>query len=39
VELGRADDRYVEVRSGLQEGDRVAVQGAEELQTTYASVR
>jgi len=39
VELGRADDRYVEVRGGLHEGDRVAVQGAEELQTTYASVR
>ena len=39
VELGRADDRYVEIRGGLTIGDPVAVQGTAELQTTYASVR
>ena len=39
VELGRADDRYVEVRRGLEMGEQIAVQGAAELQTTYASVR
>lgn len=39
VELGRSDDRYVEVKGGLSEGERVAVQGTAELQTTYASVR
>lgn len=39
VELGRADDRFVEIRRGLVIGDQVAVQGTAELQTTYASVR
>jgi cobalt-zinc-cadmium efflux system membrane fusion protein len=39
VELGRSDDRYVEITRGLTEGERVAVQGTAELQTTYASVR
>jgi multidrug efflux pump subunit AcrA (membrane-fusion protein) len=39
IELGRTDDRFVEVRGGLAGGERVAVQGTAELQTTYASVR
>ena len=39
VELGRADDRFVEIRGGLAIGDQIAVQGTAELQTTYASVR
>lgn len=39
VELGRADDRFVEIRKGLKKGELVAAQGAAELQTTYASVR
>ena len=39
VELGRSDDRFVEVRSGVTTGERIAVQGTAELQTTYASVR
>lgn len=39
VELGRSDDRYVEITAGLNEGERVAVQGTAELQTTYASIR
>ena len=39
VELGRSDDRLVEIRRGLAIGEKVAVQGTAELQTTYASVR
>lgn len=39
VELGRSDDRFVEVKSGISAGDLVAVQGAAELQTTFATVR
>lgn len=39
VELGRSDDRFVEVRRGLSVGESVAVQGTAELQTTYASIR
>lgn len=39
VELGRSDDRFVEVRSGLAVGEKVVVHGTAELQTTYASVR
>ena len=39
VELGQADDRFVEIRRGLAIGDKIAVQGTAELQTTYASVR
>ena len=38
VELGRADDRRVEVVRGLQAGERVAVAGAGALQTAYAAV-
>ena len=39
IEPGRSDDRFVEVRGGLVVGEKVAVQGTAELQTTYASVR
>lgn len=39
VEPGRADDRFVEIRRGLEVGEQIAVQGVAELQTTYASVR
>ncbi len=39
VELGEADDRRVEVRSGLKEGEVVAVAGTAALQTAHASVR
>lgn len=39
VMVGRADDRWVEVRGGLQAGEIVAVQGVSELATTYAGVR
>jgi hypothetical protein len=37
--IGRADDRHVEIRGGLSEGELVAVQGVNELATTYAGVR
>lgn len=39
VTLGRADDRFAEVKAGLTEGDAVAVTAAEELNTAWASVR
>jgi cobalt-zinc-cadmium efflux system membrane fusion protein len=39
VETGRADDRHVEITSGLQRGELVAVQGTADLQTAYASLR
>ena len=39
VELGRADDRRVEVVGAVREGEPVAVRGAGELQTAFAGVR
>jgi cobalt-zinc-cadmium efflux system membrane fusion protein len=39
VETGRADDRFIEVTSGLEEGAPIAIQGSAELQTAYASLR
>jgi len=39
VETGRADDRFVEIRRGLRPDEQVAVQGAADLQTAYASLR
>jgi cobalt-zinc-cadmium efflux system membrane fusion protein len=39
VELGRADDRFVEVVRGLKPGDPVAVRGTAELQTAYAGIK
>ena len=39
VETGRADDRFVEIRRGLRLDEQVAVQGAADLQTAYASLR
>lgn len=39
VLVGRKDDRWVEVRGGLQAGEVVAIQGVSELATTYAGVR
>jgi RND family efflux transporter MFP subunit len=39
VETGQADDRFIVIQSGLNTGEMIAVQGAAELQTTYASVR
>ena len=39
VETGRADDRFVEITSGLKAGESIAVRGTAELQTAYASLR
>jgi membrane fusion protein (multidrug efflux system) len=39
VKTGRADDRVVEIMSGLTAGQKVVVQGAVKLQTAYASLR
>ena len=39
VTLGRAADRFVEVKAGLTAGEPVAVTAADELNTAWASVR
>jgi len=39
VTLGRADDRFAEVESGLRAGEPIAVTAADELNTAWASVR
>jgi membrane fusion protein, heavy metal efflux system len=39
VNIGRADDRWVEITRGLRAGDFVAVRGAAALQTGLAAVR
>ena len=39
IEVGRADDRLVEVKSGLQRGEAVAIGGVTQIQTAYAAVR
>lgn len=39
LEVGRADDRLVEVKSGLQRGETVATGGVTQIQTAYAAVR
>lgn len=39
VDLGRADDRFIEVRNGLTTGEQVAISGVAQLQTAYSAVR
>jgi RND family efflux transporter MFP subunit len=39
VEIGRADDRFVEITAGLQAGEPIAVRGAAQLQTAHAALR
>ncbi len=39
VELGRADDRFVEVKSGLTRSEMIATSGVPQIQTAYAAVR
>jgi cobalt-zinc-cadmium efflux system membrane fusion protein len=39
VEVGRRDDRFIEVKSGLKPGELVAIGGVQELRTAYAAVR
>ena len=39
IVLGRADDRFAEVISGLSTGEPIAVSGVAQLQTAFAAVR
>lgn len=39
VQLGRADDRNVEVQSGLAVGEMIAIRGVPGLQTAYSSIK
>jgi cobalt-zinc-cadmium efflux system membrane fusion protein len=39
VVVGRADDRRIEIKSGLVPGDVIAIRGASGLQTAYSSIR
>jgi len=39
VQTGRADDRFVEIVSGVDPGDMVAIRGVSELQTGYAALK
>ena len=39
VDLGRSDDRFLEIKSGLIADERVATSGVLQLQTAYASLR
>lgn len=39
VKTGRQDDRYIEIQTGLKLGETIAISGAAELQTAYASIR
>ncbi len=39
VELGRIDDRFVEIKSGLTRDESIATSGVPHIQTAYAAVR
>jgi cobalt-zinc-cadmium efflux system membrane fusion protein len=39
VEIGRADDRFVQILRGVKPGELVATSGVPQLQTAYAAVR
>ncbi|MEX0726430.1 MAG: efflux RND transporter periplasmic adaptor subunit [Planctomycetaceae bacterium] len=39
VELGRGDDRFLEITSGLSRGELIAASGVPQLQTAYSVVR
>lgn len=39
VELGRSDDRFLEITQGLVEGERVAIGGVPQLQTAFSALR
>lgn len=39
VELGRADDRFLEIKSGLTRGESVATSGVAQIQTAYSALR
>jgi cobalt-zinc-cadmium efflux system membrane fusion protein len=39
VELGRSDDRFIEIRRGLVAGENIATSGVSQLQTAFAGLR
>jgi multidrug efflux pump subunit AcrA (membrane-fusion protein) len=39
VQIGRTDDQFIEITHGVSEGEPVAVGGASELQSGYASLK
>jgi RND family efflux transporter MFP subunit len=39
VEVGRADDRFLEITSGLTRGESVATSGVTQIQTAYSALR
>ena len=39
VEVGRADDRFLEIKSGLSRGESVATSGVSQIQTAYSALR
>ncbi len=39
VTVGRRDDRFIEIHSGLHTQERVAISGVSQLQTGYAAIR
>lgn len=39
IEIGRADDHFVEIKSGLTRGEPVATSGVPQLQTAYSALR
>jgi RND family efflux transporter MFP subunit len=39
VDLGRSDDRFLEITKGLAAGERIATSGVPQLQTAYAALR
>jgi hypothetical protein len=39
VEVGRADDRFLEIKSGLTHGEMIATSGVPQIQTAYSAVR
>ena len=39
IELGRADDRFVEIKNGLTSGEMIATSGVPQIQTAFAAVR
>jgi membrane fusion protein, heavy metal efflux system len=39
VDVGRDDDRWIEIRTGVREGESVAVAGIFGLQDAYATVK
>ncbi len=39
IQTGRSDDRFVEITSGLSDGEKIATWGVSDLQSAYASLR